>query len=114
MAYTPTTWLSGDTITAAKMNKIEQGITSSGIRVITINGLSTPLATIESGLAVTDFLNVCFFDSNANVYERPRLIDDLSANATPCYEFSVYNGYYYYIISTGEIVSSNPNGGGIS
>lgn len=26
MAYTPTTWANGDLITAAKMNKLEQGV----------------------------------------------------------------------------------------
>ena len=113
MAYTPTTWLSGDTITAAKMNKIEQGITASGAKVITINGNNSPLATIESGLAVTDFLNVWIFETNSARYESPMYIFDNSAEATPCYELSGYNGEYYYIISTGEIVSSNPNGGGI-
>lgn len=30
MAYTPTNWQSGDTITSARLNKIEQGIASGG------------------------------------------------------------------------------------
>ena len=30
MSYTPTTWTTGDTITATKLNKIEQGIADSG------------------------------------------------------------------------------------
>lgn len=30
MAYTPNTWASGDTITAAKLNNMEQGIASAG------------------------------------------------------------------------------------
>lgn len=30
MAYTPTTWVTGDTVTATKMNKIENGIADSG------------------------------------------------------------------------------------
>lgn len=30
MSYTPTTWTTGDTITATKLNKIEQGIASAG------------------------------------------------------------------------------------
>ena len=29
MSYTPTTWKSGDTVTSAKLNKIEQGIATS-------------------------------------------------------------------------------------
>ena len=30
MAYTPTTWKDGDVITAAKMNKLEQGVKDAG------------------------------------------------------------------------------------
>lgn len=30
MSYTPTNWVNGDTITATKMNKIEQGIADAG------------------------------------------------------------------------------------
>lgn len=30
MSYTPTTWTTGDTITATKLNKIEQGIADAG------------------------------------------------------------------------------------
>ena len=30
MAYTPTTWTTGDTVTATKMNKIENGIANAG------------------------------------------------------------------------------------
>ena len=30
MSYTPTTWATGDTITAAALNKMEQGIASAG------------------------------------------------------------------------------------
>lgn len=30
MAYTPTVWQAGDTVTAAKLNKMEQGIASCG------------------------------------------------------------------------------------
>lgn len=30
MAYTPTTWVTGDTVTATKMNKIENGIANAG------------------------------------------------------------------------------------
>ena len=30
MSYTPTTWVTGDTITATKLNKMEQGIADAG------------------------------------------------------------------------------------
>ena len=34
MAYTPTTWTTGDTITATKLNKMEQGIANAGSAMI--------------------------------------------------------------------------------
>lgn len=34
MAYEPTTWQAGDTVTSAKLNKIEQGIAKGGIRIV--------------------------------------------------------------------------------
>lgn len=34
MAYTPTTWATGDTVTATKMNKIENGIAGAGSALI--------------------------------------------------------------------------------
>lgn len=30
MSYTPTTWVTGDTITATKLNKLEQGVANAG------------------------------------------------------------------------------------
>jgi hypothetical protein len=30
MSYTPTEWKAGDTVTSAKLNKLEQGVASSG------------------------------------------------------------------------------------
>lgn len=30
MAYTPTNWVTGDTVTATKMNKLEQGVANAG------------------------------------------------------------------------------------
>lgn len=38
MSYTPTTWSNGDTITAAKLNKLEQGVAEGGGGgVLTVN-----------------------------------------------------------------------------
>ena len=43
MSYTPTTWTTGDTITASAMNKIEQGIANGVNRNITIGVSHTAL-----------------------------------------------------------------------
>lgn len=37
MSYTPTTWAAGDTVTAAKLNKLEQGVANGGgVLVVTV------------------------------------------------------------------------------
>jgi ribonuclease BN (tRNA processing enzyme) len=43
MAYTPTTWANGDTITAEKLNKLEQGVANVSILVVELT-LSTGTA----------------------------------------------------------------------
>ena len=56
MAYTPTTWATGDTITAVKLNNMEQGITDAGIFFVetewndTKGGIEilTPLADVAT------------------------------------------------------------------
>lgn len=37
MAYTPNTWATGDTITAAKLNNMEQGIASAGGGILVVD-----------------------------------------------------------------------------
>lgn len=38
MSYTPTTWAAGDTVTAAKLNKLEQGVaTGGGVLVVHVD-----------------------------------------------------------------------------
>lgn len=51
MSYTPTTWTTGDTITATKLNKIEQGIADAGggYDLVIEYDASTSTATIASG-----------------------------------------------------------------
>ena len=42
MSYTPTTWAAGDTVTAAKLNKLEQGVASGGgVLVVNMVNLNT-------------------------------------------------------------------------
>lgn len=43
MAYTPTNWATGDTVTATKLNKIEQGIANAG------SGTPLVVTVTESG-----------------------------------------------------------------
>lgn len=56
MSYTPTTWANGDTITAEKLNKIEQGISTatSGFEYdLIIETITASTGFVPSNLAVT-------------------------------------------------------------
>ena len=70
MSYTPTTWTTGDTITATKLNKIENGIAGAG------SGFSQYTAT-NSGNGIE--LSCSYND----------LIADISAGKMP---YVVYSG----------------------
>jgi len=37
MAYEPTTWKAGDTVTSAKLNKLEQGVAANGAWIIEVS-----------------------------------------------------------------------------
>lgn len=52
MAYTPTNWVTGDTVTATKLNKLEQGVADGGgyDLVITYDFTASPrTCTVTSG-----------------------------------------------------------------
>jgi len=61
MSYTPTTWATGDTITAQKMNKIEQGIMSAG------GGFAVIAVECDEGINSTPFdIMICAEETHAN------------------------------------------------
>lgn len=66
MSYTPTQWNSGDTVTATKLNKIEQALASGGNGGMIIN---YDLAVGETGTLDKTFAE----------------IHDAMLNGTPCY-----------------------------
>lgn len=47
MSYTPTTWTTGDTITATAMNKIEQGIANAGGVLICNSSVVNSVYTLD-------------------------------------------------------------------
>ena len=75
MSYTPTTWTTGDTITATKMNKIEQGIAGIG---------GNPLITFNfDGFASSSYIfnfAIGELDEEDDVYIAKKIIgiDDVS------------------------------------
>ena len=47
MSYTPTTWAAGDTVTAAKLNKLEQGVASGGGVLVVHATLGDAVITLD-------------------------------------------------------------------
>lgn len=76
MSYTPTTWTTGDTITASAMNKIEQGIANAGggfvVNVTSENGTLTMDKTFAEIYEAMDSGIPCFM----------KYIDELSGGET--------------------------------
>ena len=62
MAYTPTTWVTGDKVTATKLNKIEQGIANAG-------GGGTQIAVIKTDASGFSVASRTFASIAYAVYE---------------------------------------------
>lgn len=55
MAYTPTTWVTGDTVTATKLNKLEQGVANAGgggCAIVELSATGYPTASNFYGFIV--------------------------------------------------------------
>lgn len=117
MSYTPTTWAAGDTVTAAKLNKLEQGVASSGgglkVGVTTIDGGTNTIYAldktwkqisdaIENGIIpyeITDekYVNIL---SRVYTYENPGgTVYAVAFGQNDPYETSSENSYPSYISS---------------
>lgn len=48
MAYEPTIWQAGDTITSAKLNKLEQGVAEGGGGVFIVEGVIDQVELTDS------------------------------------------------------------------
>lgn len=121
MSYTPTTWVSGDVVTAEKLNKLEQAVASSGSAgtVLTFtctNGVfvgdltwSELLTAINSGEAI--ILNFRISDSTSDPQSICLMIGSLELFS---YDLTVYqysHKYTMYIkflmIYSGEVVTQD-------
>lgn len=52
MAYSPTNWNTGDTITATKLNKLEQGVVNAGSNVYLTGTRSGDI--VDMGMTISD------------------------------------------------------------
>lgn len=114
MSYTPTTWNTGDTITASAMNKIEQGIANAGGGVDCVlytdsNGNTAAYGDFASALAkVSSGVPICVFG-----YEGTHSSGYFGSNAYPLICGWAYEDTYpnqiklYTSSSTGYIWDAN-------
>ncbi len=62
MSYTPTTWMTGDTITATKLNKLEQGVANGGgydLVIASRAGINTGVQSINSWSIIEGSIEAC-------------------------------------------------------
>ena len=112
MSYTKTNWRDGDVITAAKMNKIENGIESAnsgsgsgGGRIIELtSGLSEgTFLPIEPNLPMEYFAGACLgFNGQYSIIKRVLEEYDGQGNVIG-YEFIIETATFVYTLSNGNI-----------
>ena len=95
MSYTPTTWQAGDTITSARLNKMEQGIADGGAGgLVTEGSISGGTATFDktAGELFDAYLagsNVVFVvEANGCTFVGSAVYATLDNNGG--YEFGIY------------------------
>ncbi len=121
MSYTPTAWKTGDVVTSAKLNKLEQGVASAGGNLAvghTEEGITTTLD--KTGQEILDAIQagktvVLVFD----YFESDGEVEVYTCNAVD-FEDSTYS--FYFARKLGEMAftasaltdypSFTPGGGG--
>ena len=124
MAYTPTTWVTGDTVTATKMNKLEQGVANAGggydfvitgdwddewLNLSLESGTYSALATaIQNGTLINGVF-VGNTDSDIRPYQLCRYstgedaVNVVFMGASP--DDSSYSVWYFIILDDGSVVA---------
>ncbi len=92
MAYEPTQWRSGDTITSERLNKMEQGIANSGVFKVTVNATqsvteSFPSSFSDSSASYSEILDA--YNSGLFVYYEVTLTVDSSVRREIYYISSI-------------------------
>ena len=100
MSYIKTTWVTGDTITATKMNKIEEGIETAGTVTILTDTNGTLNKTVDEiyQLLSTGAIVLIFIDDNypnSNCIVKLGRINVISENYGGFIIYLDSNDYYY-------------------
>lgn len=114
MSYTPTNWKSGDVVTSAKLNKLEQGIATGGVTVVpyTVGGVDNPsVIQMKASELLTACQNGVVFIKNSDTSGTESLV---SCEVVSSAEF--YDGAYSFtagtVIYTAESANDYPASGG--
>ena len=113
MSYTPTTWKSGDTVTSAKLNKIEQGI-ANNILFVNVNWEETEdnqdIGTLDKTWEeIRDAEIAILRDFQISEDDWPD-VTFWSFVTAATYGESLAGGYYYIQAGEYEFKCSSPNG----
>lgn len=118
MSYEPTQWKAGDTVTSAKLNKIEQGIVNSGdILRVNIHDIDGSLVVDKTWQQIKDAQLAMFVLENESTTAYPvdntyYYIMSLDCKYSPYYNTSEYtivlrNELAYITI---ELTTDDPDG----
>lgn len=111
MSYTPTQWATGDTVTAEKLNKMENGIAAATKLVINYPYASITTVgsvTIDTGLTPEDLCGAIIKSSAGNVYIVTHVSKDYNLFGPDL----GMNTSYKYDPSTGVLSVTSYGGGG--
>lgn len=107
MSYTPTQWKAGDTVTSAKLNKMEQGIAASG-EIKVVPSFKSLIGSIHINITPNELIDAL---NNYKVI----IISCTNADGNPCQ--SLISDYHYdgttYFLQVNEdlpiFTSSDPD-----
>jgi hypothetical protein len=109
MSYEPTNWKSGDVVTSAKLNKLEQGVAGVG-GVLVVHG------TIDESTG-TDFVSLGKTWAEINAADVVVVVGEVSLSAGGAFKkrtsevtTTVYNGQYVVDVGNDTLFTDSPDG----
>lgn len=107
MSYEPTQWKAGDTVTSAKLNKLEQGVANSSIQNNVILNINT---TFENNIIILDKTWQEIYDSEAIIKVIKMFFpDNIKEYAYIIYIYNENDKYYIADQDGVEFVASAPD-----
>ena len=74
MAYTPTNWVTGDTVTATKLNKLEQGVANAGGAA----AVRLSASGFNSGSKNFGYIRYAYFENGRWLFANDNIDEDTS------------------------------------